>query len=302
MRIAVVIVTYNSANQLGTCLDSLAMGCRGIDLVDVIVADNRSADDTVDVATQPRDVPVRVVQLGRNAGYAAGVNAGVSSITKDVDAVLVLNPDITLHLGCVAHLARALDRGRQAIVYPKMLNPDGTLQPSLRRPPTLMRALAEALVGGPAASRLCGLGELIMEPRCYADPGPTIWATGAAMLISTVAIRDIGPWDESFLLYGEETEYALRAAECGWQLWYEPAAVVDHVGGVQTVVNPSLFALLTVNRVEIYRRRHGRVASAMYQAAVTLGEVLRAASGRRTSRAAVKALIRPSCRLRALPG
>ena len=141
-----------------------------------------------------------------------------------------------------------------------------------------------------------------MEPRYYAEPGPTIWATGAAMLISTIAIRDIGPWDESFLLYGEETEYALRAAESGWQLWYEPAAVVDHIGGVQTVINPSLFALLTVNRVKIYRRRHGRVASVMYQAAVTLGEALRAVSGRQTSRAAVKALIRPSCRLRALPG
>ena len=154
IRIAVVIVTYNSADQLGTCLDSLAMGCRGLDLVDVVVADNRSADDTVDVATQPRDIPVRVVQLGRNGGYAAGVNAGVSSLTTDVDAVLVLNPDITLHPGCVAHLARALDHRDRAIVYPKMLNPDGSLQPSLRRAPTLMRAAAEALVGGqqPAAS------------------------------------------------------------------------------------------------------------------------------------------------------
>jgi len=75
---------------------------------------------------------------------------------------------------------------------------------------------------------------------------------GAALLISLDAAADIGTWDESFLLYGEETEYALRAAEHGRELWYEPDAVMAHVGGTRTATDPRLFALLTVNRVRLF--------------------------------------------------
>jgi GT2 family glycosyltransferase len=297
-----VIVTYNSGGQLGDCLDSLAKGCTGIDLVDVVVADNASTDDSVTVATRPRDVPVRVVELGRNAGYAAGINAAVDSLAgRSVDAVLVLNPDITVHPGAVAVLAAALDVPGRGIAVPRLVNPDGSLQPSLRRPPTLGRAVAEAVLGGRLASRL-GIGELIMEPAVHGRPGPTSWATGAALLISTRAAADIGPWDESLLLYGEEVDFQLRAGERGWTIWFEPASVMDHVGGTQTVTNPGLFALLAVNRVRVYRRAHGRLAGLAYHAAVTMGELLRAAAGRRPSRAAVVALLRPSRRLTALPG
>lgn len=296
-------MTFNSANQLGTCLDSLHAGCAGVRLAEVIVADNASTDDSVAVAELPRDVHVRVVQLGRNAGYAAGINAAVDSLDRSgVEAVLVLNPDITVRPGAVAILAHALRKPGRAITVPRLLNADGTLQPSLRRVPTLKRAVAEAVVGGRIASRIGELGELILDPTHYEEPGPAIWATGAAMLISLEAAAEIGRWDESFLLYGEETEYALRTADCGWELWYEPDAVMDHIGGAQTMTSPSLFALLTVNRVRLFRTRNGRVASAAYQACVTLGEMLRAAAGRRTARAAVVALVRPSHRMHTLPG
>lgn len=301
--VSVVVVTYNSADQLDTCLDSLRAGCAGIRLVEVLVADNASSDATVKVAEKARDVPVRVVQLGRNGGYAAGINAALDIVDRDtVEAVLVLNPDITVRPGSVAHLAEALRKPGRAITVPKLLNPDGTVQPSLRRYPTLRRAVAEALLGGRTAARIGDLGELIYDPRHYEAAKPATWATGAALLISLDAAAEIGRWDESFLLYGEETEYALRTAERGWELWYEPDAVMEHVGGTQTVTNPDLFALLTVNRVRLFSRNHGRVASVAYHATITLGEVLRAATGRRPARAAVVALLRPSRRLRVLPG
>jgi GT2 family glycosyltransferase len=121
------------------------------------------------------------------------------------------------------------------------------------------------------------------------------------MLQSVEAIRRIGPWDESFLLYSEETDYALRAGDAGWSLWYDPSAVVEHIGG-EAKTSPMLAALLTVNRVRLFRRRRGRVASAGFYLAVLLGEAMRAAAGRRTARASVVALLRPSRRLRALPG
>ncbi len=297
--VATVVVTYNSAAVLKDCLLSLAGGFQGVHLAEVLVADNASADDSVTIAESVSGLPLRVVRVGSNAGYAAGINAAIRELdTLAIDAVLVLNPDTRLRPGSVAVLAGALRTPGRGIVVPRLLNPDGTLQPSLRRKPTVTRALAEALIGGNRAGRL---GELIIDPEPYRRPGPAAWATGAVMLISTTMIREIGPWDESFLLYAEEVEFALRAADHGWVLWYEPDAVVEHIGG-ESGTNPMLAALLAVNRVRLFRSRRGPLAGAAFYIAVTTGELIRAAAGRRTARAAAVALLRPSRRVTTLPG
>jgi len=115
------------------------------------------------------------------------------------------------------------------------------------------------------------------------------------MLLSANAIRDLGPWDESFLLYSEETEYCLRAADRGWTLWYEPAAVVEHIGG-ESGTNPRLYALMVANKVTLFRRRQSAPAWWGYYLAVALGEAIRTLTGRRTSRAALVALLSPARR------
>jgi N-acetylglucosaminyl-diphospho-decaprenol L-rhamnosyltransferase len=296
-RVAVVIVTFNSAEVLAGCLSSL-IAQTDVDLIAVAVADNASRDDSVAIAESTTDLPIRTVQLSRNAGYAAAVNAGIATFDlRKLDAVLVLNPDCRLRPQSLQRLASALREPDRAIAVPLLLNPDGSLQPSLRRAPTVGRALAEALIGGDRAGRIGTLGELVFDSREYERPGRTTWATGAAMLVSAEAIRQLGPWDESFLLYSEETEYCLRAADRGWAVWYEPAAVVEHIGG-DSGTNPMLAALLVANKVELFRRRRGAPASWAYFAAVTLGEAVRAAAGRRTSRASVAALISRSRRAR----
>ena len=293
-RVAVVIVTYNSASVLGGCLDSLVD--QGVRISSVVVADNASRDDSVAIARQATDLPIRTVQLGRNAGYAAAINAGIAEIRLDrVDAVFVTNPDCRLRSGAIRRLADALREPGRGIAIPLVLNPGGSLQPSLRRAPTVGRAWAEALLGGNLAGRLGTLGELVMDPREYERAGSTSWGTGAAMLLSAQTIRDVGPWDESFFLYSEETEYSLRARDRGHGTWYEPAAVVEHIGGEGTA-NAALSALMVVNKVILFRRRNSRSASWAYFAAIVVNESIRALAGRRTSRATAVALLRRSRR------
>jgi N-acetylglucosaminyl-diphospho-decaprenol L-rhamnosyltransferase len=309
--IPIVIVTYNSREVLADCLGSLPAGCHGVDVPLVVVVDNASRDDTETVAraADSAELPVRVVQLGRNAGYAAGINAGIAAVSGCIpdatpdggpDAVLVLNPDTRLHPGAVAALFRALAAPGRGIAVPRMVYPDGRWQPTLRREPSLVSAVGEAVLGGARASHLGRLGETIADPSRYERPGPAPWATGAAMLLSWSMVEDIGPWDESFLLYSEETEFALRAADRGWTLWYEPAAVVQHAEG-ESRTSPMLWALLTVNKVRLYRRRHGRLAGTAFHLVVTAGQAVRAMLGQRRARAAVTVLLRPSRRLRVLP-
>lgn len=298
-KIAVVIVTYNSAEVLAGCLAALPEGAKGVELTDVIVVDNASTDDSVRIARNAVGLPIQVVRLTTNAGYAAGFNAGVEALRdREPDAVLLINPDCRLRAGTSAVMADALSVGDRGIVAPRLLNLDGTLQPTLRRAPTVRGALAEALVGGELAGRI-GLGELIFDERSHERARSSAWATGAALLISWQALVQVGPWDESFLLYSEETEFIFRAADRGWSMWYEPSAVVDHRGG-ESRTNPGLAALLIVNKVKLFRSRHGRGASTAYSFAVLLGESLRAAAGRTTSRACVAALLRPSRRITSL--
>jgi GT2 family glycosyltransferase len=292
-RIAVVIVTFNSARVLQGCLRSLAAQSV-IQLSAVVLADNASEDGCVAIAEATTDLPIRAVQLGRNAGYAAAINAGIAVLDlRKLDAVLVMNPDCRLRRDTLHQLAKALRQPGRAIAAPRLLNPDGSLQPSLRRTPTVGRALAEAVIGGDLAGRIGTLGELVVKPSEYDHPGPVVWVTGAAMLLSADAIRDLGPWDESFLLYSEETEYCLRAADRGWTLWYEPAAVVEHIGG-ESGTNPRLYALMVANKVSLFRRRHSTPGWCVYYLTVVLGETIRALTGRRTARAALVALLSPS--------
>jgi GT2 family glycosyltransferase len=296
-RVAVVIVTYNSADVLGECLDSLTD--QGVEITDVLVVDNASSDKSIAIAEQAQGLPLRVVATGRNGGYSAAINAGLAALDlSTVDSVLVLNPDCRLRPGCVGVLAAALASRGRGIAVPRFLNPDGTLQPSIRNEPTVSRALAEALVGR-AAGRFRRLGELVTDEGAHAVPGPVGWATGAAMLLSTETIERVGAWDESFLLYSEETDYCLRAADQGLITWYEPTAVVEHIGGEQQT-NPMLAKLSVVNRVELFRRRHNPLHAAAFYTAVAAGEGIRALLGRATSRASFEALVRPSRRVRQL--
>ncbi len=296
--VAAVIVTYNSADILGDCLRSLSE--QEVPMAAVVVADNASRDNTSVIAEDFTDLPVQVIELGRNAGYAAAVNAGLAALNlNSLDAVLVLNPDCRVRPGALAVLASALRQPGRGIAVPRLVNPDGSLQPSLRRRPTVGRALVEALLPGGLAGRLGPLGELVTDPQVYERPGVTAWATGAAMLLSVQALREVGRWDESFLLYSEETEYSLRAADKGWHTWYEPSAVFEHIGG-DSGINPTLASMMTVNKVVLFRRRHNRLHSAAFFAAVAVGEGIRAATGRRTSRASIVALLQPSRRVREL--
>jgi GT2 family glycosyltransferase len=176
------------------------------------------------------------------------------------------------------------------IAVPRLLEETGELSRSLRREPSVTRTLAEAVLGGRIATQL-GLSEVIGGRARYAEGHErAAWATGAAMLVSPACRRAVGAWDESFFLYSEETDFALRARDAGWRLRYVPESTITHIGG-ESRVSPRLWSLLVVNKVRFYRRRHGRLRSVAFSAATLVGESLRAASGSPTHRAAVRALI-----------
>ncbi|MFD9723369.1 glycosyltransferase family 2 protein [Streptomyces sp. NPDC059072] len=305
--VAVLVVTWNSAAVLPEFLSCLPEAMTGLDWR-LVVADNDSADDTVEVIRSLAP-DATIVQTGRNAGYAAGVNAALGAAADWEDgprAALVCNPDIRMRPGCAKLLVDGLgapvgDGDRVGISVPLLYEEDGrTLVHSLRRESSVTRALGEAVIGNRRAGRFPHLSELVTDSAAYERPTRADWATGALMALSADCLAACGPWDESFFLYSEETEYCLRARDRGFVTRLEPAASATHLGG-DSQVSPRLWTLLTLNRVRLYERRHGPVATAAFRAAVLLRETSRAALGRPAARAAAAALVRPGA-LRATPG
>ncbi len=287
--VAVVTVTWNSAAVIGDLLDSLPAAMGDCSYV-VVVADNASSDDTLAIVATTAPA-ARRIQVGRNAGYAAGINAGISA-AEPSRAVVVINPDVRLGKGAVAALISALDASDVGVVVPMLRAADGQLTCSLRRDPTVLRALGEALLGGDRAGRHQLLGETVTDPRVYELATDVDWGSGAVMAISRSCIDAVGEWDESFWLYAEETDFCLRARDAGFRVRYEPAARAMHIEG-EAAENPYLWTTLTTNRVRLFRKRHGKVHSAVFWGAVTLNEAIRAVAGRQTSRAALRELLRP---------
>jgi GT2 family glycosyltransferase len=295
--IAVVVVTYNSERQLADLIASLDPGLEGV-AWHLTVADNASVDGSV--ATVRRLAPgARVVEMGRNAGYAAGINAAVAAAAPH-SAILILNPDIRLTPKCGSELLEVLARSGAGIVVPRLERGDGLVIHVLRREPRPLRTLGDALLGARRAGRFPAFGELVVGERYYAIETAADWAAGSAMMVSAECWARVGPWDESFFLYSEETDFSLRARDAGLATRLAPSALAVHLEG-ESKQSPGLWGLLTLNRVRLYRRRHGLPATVVYWASLLLREGSRAVLGSVASRVAARALLSPK-RLRATPG
>jgi len=269
---------------VGNLLDSLPGALDGLS-ADVIVVDNASTDNTVDVLMARGDC--RIVRSA-NVGYAGGINLGVRQ-SPGAPAILVLNPDVVLHPQSVRPLVAALNQPGVGIVAPQVRSEDGRLELSLRREPTILRAL------GLTKTRLPAFSEYVAEPAAYLSPRPVDWATGAVLAMSRDCFDALGGWDESYFLYSEEVDASLRAREAGLVTWYEPQAVATHIGG-QSGRSDTTHAMQIINRVRLYRRRHGSFASWCYYAVTVANELSRIPRGHAESRASVLALLKPTRR------
>lgn len=284
----VVIVAYNSIHVIGDLLDSLPAALGSL-TCDVVVVDNGSADGTADFVAARGGC--RVVR-SLNVGYAGGINRGVREAVT-AEAILVLNPDVRLHPESLPPLLAAVAEPGVGIAVPQVRSPSGALERSLRRKPSVLRALGMNWTG------VALFSEIIADPAEYAVPRAVDWALGAAVLTSRKCYDALGGWDESYFLYSEETDLCLRAADMGLLTRYEPTSVVTHIGG-QSGRNGRTHTMQAVNRARLYRRRHRALPSWCYFWLVVASELSWLLRGHRNSARAVAAMLVPAQRPREL--
>ncbi|MDQ1294080.1 MAG: N-acetylglucosaminyl-diphospho-decaprenol L-rhamnosyltransferase [Actinomycetota bacterium] len=283
-QLAVVIVTYNSREVIIDLLDSLPAALEGVD-AHVVVVDNGSTDGTADLVQEHGGC---TVVRSENVGYAGGINRGTREF-PDAEAYLILNPDLRLHPGFIRPLFRTLAEPGTGIAAPKVHKTDGSLHRSLRRESSLLRSL------GLTRTRLPCFSEYISRPRSYERPRTVDWALGAVLLVSGDCNRALEGWDESFFLYGEETDFCLRARDSGWATRFCPEASCTHIGGASGQ-SPRTWSMLAVNEVRLYCRRHNPLASLAFLGLTVLHEVPRMLRGNPAAPTVAAALLRPARR------
>jgi N-acetylglucosaminyl-diphospho-decaprenol L-rhamnosyltransferase len=248
---SVVVVTYNALPWLEQCLASV----RG---VETVVVDHGSTDGTV-AFVRERFPEVEVVEE-ENLGLAYGWNTGIARTHGRY--VLLLNADAWLDEGALDELVRFADEHpRAAVVGPRLRYPDGRLQRSVRGFPTLWRIATEFLYLRKLAPRSRALNAFYAGPVTHDEAVEAEWIMGAIWLVRRAAVDEVGPADDAFFLFSEETDWAWRFRAAGWQVWLDPAAGATHVygaahGGRMVTQNlQSQLLFLRKHRGEAYARR-----------------------------------------------
>jgi N-acetylglucosaminyl-diphospho-decaprenol L-rhamnosyltransferase len=220
-ELSVVVVTYNGLPHVERTLES----ARG---QETIVVDHGSTDGTLELVRE-RFPEVRLVEQA-NLGLAAGWNRGVRETLAPY--VLVLNSDVWLVDDAATRLAAFAERrSRAGFVAPRLRNPDGTLQRSVRAFPTPWRLATEYLFLRKLAPGSRLLNTFYGGGFGHDEIREVDFAKGAAFLLRREAFEDIGPFDEEFFLFSEETDWCYRLHEAGWQVLFFPGAEAVHVGG-----------------------------------------------------------------------
>jgi N-acetylglucosaminyl-diphospho-decaprenol L-rhamnosyltransferase len=223
-ELSVITVTHNHGPFIGALLDSLDEERKRIDL-EVLVVDNASDDDGAAVAaSRPW---VRVIRKQTRHGFAFNNNLAIR--TARGRHVLLLNPDTEVRPGALPQLVAYLDaHPRVGICGPRLLFPDGSVQPSARRFPTLGWVVARRTPLRLVLGRTVWSRRHLMEDGNLDAPQEVDWLLGAALAVRRDLLRTVGLLDEGYFLYVEDIDWAYRARRAGWEVHYVPAAEVVH--------------------------------------------------------------------------
>lgn len=230
-----MVVNYRSARLT---LEALSHAAAANELShEEIVVDNGSGDEDVELLRRERP-DATVIELGENRGFAAANNAGIARARGRY--LLLLNPDAFAQDGSITKLvAHAENHPQTGVVAPVLHNPDGSLQDSVfRRFPNLLTLFVDFCVPVAFAIRGTAIDPHNLPHRRLDRPRPIAHAAGAALLVRAETAQVVGPLDDGYFLYLEETDWERRIAAAGWRIDVVPQAVFVHLGAATASGSP----------------------------------------------------------------
>jgi len=260
MDLSIVIVSWNVRELLRACLQAVDAGRSGLDL-ELIVVDGASADGSAEMVR--REFPwVTLLALDANVGFPRGNNLGI--IQARGRHVLLLNPDTVVVGAALPTMVAYLDaHPGVGGLGAQLLNPDGSVQSSRRRFPTLGVALFESTwlqtLAPPGLLRRYYALDLPDDATADVD-----WVMGACLMVPRRVIDAVGMLDEGYFMYSEELDWCRRIKDAGYRVVYFPQAqVIHHVGKSSEQAVTARHINFQRAKLRYFRKFHGRGQTAV---------------------------------------
>jgi GT2 family glycosyltransferase len=259
--ITVIVVNYNTRDLLRDCLATAV----NAGAAEVMVVDNASSDGSA--AMVRRDYPtVTLLANQANSGFGAAANQAI--FASRTPYVLLLNSDVLLNPQTVPALTAYLEcRPQAAVAGPRLLNADGSLQPSAFPFPTPAALLWQATSLGRLAAVRPALRERLRERYLIGwnhDQNRVVpWVMGAVLAIRRDVFTAVGGFDPTFYMFSEEVDLCYRLQKFGWQVHYTPSATAVHLGGASTNQQRHRMEVQRYRSTELFYRRHYSVPAAI---------------------------------------
>ena len=239
--LSIVIVSFNAEAELIGCLMSLKKGPPIIDH-EIIVVDNASSDGSVEAASA--FAGVRVIEIGRNAGFAAANNAGIRESTGDL--ILLLNSDTVVPAGAIDRLvARLRSEGAAAVAGPRLVDAQGRAELSFGR---MISPINEFRQKHRSAA---WIGKQSTREQ-FVD-----WVSGACLLVRRADAQEVGLLDERFFLYTEDVDFCHSIRRIGRKVLFTPAAEITHLRGRSRASQPAAStAAYRRSQMAFYKKHH----------------------------------------------
>jgi len=270
--VSVIVISYNSREMTLACLLALSADLAGLS-ADIWLVDNASTDGSVE-AIRNEYPTINIIANTDNIGFGAANNQAFERAKGDF--FLLLNSDAFPIPGAIRAMLTCLESHPEAAaVGPRLLNRDGSLQRSCYRFPGPLRCVYENLLLTAAFPNNACFGDYrgwSHDSERYVD-----FVIGAALLVRRTVVEQIGPFDPSFFMYAEETDWQLRMHMAGWKVLFAPQAQVTHYGGESSTAGMKDRQFCEFNRASarFMLKHYGRSGWCVQRAAMVTGGILR---------------------------
>jgi hypothetical protein len=267
--LSIIIVSYNTASLLKSCIESIVKNTKDI-TYEIIVVDNASTDGSAEAVKlalslskghpELAEGSLKIIQNKKNLGFAAGNNTGLPKCRGKY--ILLLNSDTKLTSNLLPEIVDWMDEHpRSGIATCMLKNTDGSIQGTGGYFPTLLRTISWMTI-----QDLPGVDKLIKpfhpmkgkswakNTKFYKEEKQLDWVTGAFFLMRKEVYKNVGNFDEKYFMYTEETDYCFRAKALRWQVWYLPQWSIVHIGGASGTSENAVLGEFT--GVKLFYKKH----------------------------------------------
>ena len=255
LTLSIIIVSYNSAQYLDTCISSIFAHKINYSH-EIIVVDNHSTDPSVQII-KSYVPPVMIIENMDNYGFSGGINVGIRASRGDL--LLILNPDTIMHENAINNLIEFAQSDETiGIIGPKLLNPDGSLQESCRIFHSIRTILFRRTFLGKMFPNSKIIRNHMMLDWDHGTPKIVDWVLGACFLVRKKIITEhIGYFDEKYKLYFEDADICYRMKKGGYKVYYYPFSTCIHNHRRESAININKKTLWHIMSGIHFFNRHG---------------------------------------------